>query len=41
MITTHIMISMLLILVAVLVPVIYFKKSKHISLVVLFIKPNS
>gem|GEM_PF-6720437 len=27
MITTHIMISMLLILVAVLVPVIYFKKS--------------
>ena len=30
MITTHIMISMLLILVAVLVPVIYFKKSKHI-----------
>lgn len=49
MITTHIMISMLLILVAVLVPVIYFKKSKHISLVVfffrrswfLFIEPSS
>lgn len=37
MITTHIMISMLLILVAVLVPVIYFKKSKHISLVVFFL----
>ena len=37
MITTHIIISMLLILVAVLVPVIYFKKSKHISLVVFFL----
>ena len=37
MITTHIMISMLLILAAVLVPVIYFKKSKHISLVVFFL----
>ncbi|KXT74722.1 hypothetical protein SGODD07_00113 [Streptococcus gordonii] len=36
MISIHILIAMLLILAAVLVPVIYFKKSKHISLVVFF-----
>lgn len=34
MISIHILIAMLLILGAVLVPLVYFKKTKHISLLV-------